>query len=100
MAADRRIHAGGSFRIGSLYLRPWSRLLLKQSAEGQTSAFGPALCPELTYDDLEDIADGLAASAAFLQLAAGGLTDPQEIDRVRSALRVSASAIRSPWSSA
>jgi len=49
---------------------------------------GPALCPEFTYDDLEDIADGMAASAAFLQLASGDLTDPQEIDSVRSALRV------------
>jgi len=47
---------------------------------------GPALCPEFTYDDLEDIADGLAASAAFHQLASGGLIDAQDIDRVRSAL--------------
>ena len=31
----------------------------------------PALCPGFGYDDLEDIADGAAASAAFLQLASG-----------------------------
>jgi len=48
----------------------------------------PALCPEFTYDDLEDIADGGAASAAFLQLASGCLIDSQEIDRVRLALRL------------
>jgi hypothetical protein len=27
---------------------------------------GPALCPDFTYDDLTEIADGAAASAAFL----------------------------------
>jgi hypothetical protein len=49
---------------------------------------GPALCPEFTYDDLGEIADGLAASAAFHQLASGGLTEPHEIDRMRAALQV------------
>jgi hypothetical protein len=49
---------------------------------------GPALCPDFTYDDLEDIADGLAASIAFLQLASGRLTDLEEIDRLRTALRL------------
>jgi hypothetical protein len=48
---------------------------------------GPALCPDFTYDDLEDIADGMAASAAFLQLASGRLALPEEAKRLRSALR-------------
>jgi hypothetical protein len=49
---------------------------------------GPALCPDFTYDDLVDIADGATASAAFLQLASGAVTDPEEIDRLRMALRL------------
>jgi hypothetical protein len=49
---------------------------------------GPALCPDFTYDDLEDIADGMAAAAAFLQLASGRLALPIEVDRLRAALRV------------
>jgi predicted RecB family nuclease len=51
-------------------------------------SIGPALCPDFTYEDLEDIADGTAASAAFLQLASGCLTLPEEVDRLRAALRV------------
>ena len=47
---------------------------------------GPALCPDFTYDDLTDIADGLAASAAFLRMASGNLAAPEEADRVRNAL--------------
>lgn len=31
----------------------------------------PALCPDVTYDDLEEIADGGAASAAFWLMASG-----------------------------
>jgi hypothetical protein len=49
---------------------------------------GPALCPDFTYEGLDDIADGMAASAAFLQLASGHVTLPEEVDRLRSALRV------------
>lgn len=49
---------------------------------------GPALCPDFTYDDLEMISDGMAASAAFLQLASGHLTDPEDINRLRVALRL------------
>jgi len=51
-------------------------------------AIGPALCPDFTYDDLEDIADGATASTAFLQVASGHVTTPEEIDRLRAALRV------------
>jgi hypothetical protein len=47
---------------------------------------GPALCPDFGYDDLEDIADGGAASAAFLQLASGSISLPSEADRLRRAL--------------
>jgi hypothetical protein len=46
----------------------------------------PALCPGFGYNDLEDVADGGAASAAFLQLASGYLTVPEEVDRLRAAL--------------
>jgi hypothetical protein len=49
-------------------------------------AVGPALCPDFSYDDLPDIADGMAAAAGFLQIASGGLVDLKEIDRVRAAL--------------
>lgn len=45
----------------------------------------PALCPGFGYDDLEDIADGGAASAAFLQLASSHVAHP-EADRMRAAL--------------
>ena len=46
----------------------------------------PALCPGFAYDDLEGIADGATASAAFLQLASGYLTVPKEVDQLRSEL--------------
>jgi len=45
----------------------------------------PALCPGFGYDDLEGIADGSAAAAAFAQLASGSITDTAEIDRLRRA---------------
>jgi Domain of unknown function(DUF2779) len=46
----------------------------------------PALCPGFGYDDLVGVADGGAASAAFLQLASGYLTVPEEVDHLRAAL--------------
>jgi hypothetical protein len=46
----------------------------------------PALCPGFGYDDLEGVAAGGAASAAFLQLASGYLTIPVDVDHLRSAL--------------
>ncbi|MGH7043693.1 MAG: DUF2779 domain-containing protein, partial [Acetobacteraceae bacterium] len=49
---------------------------------------GPALCPDFTYEDLEDIADGATAAAAFLQFASGQLRLPEEVERLRTALRV------------
>jgi Domain of unknown function(DUF2779) len=48
----------------------------------------PALCPGFGYDDLEGVADGEAASAAFLQLASNRITHPAEIDQLRAALLV------------
>ncbi len=36
-------------------------------------AVGPALCPDFGYDDLEQVADGQAASNAFYRLASGGV---------------------------
>jgi hypothetical protein len=46
----------------------------------------PALCPGFRYDDLEGVAAGGAASTAFLQLASGYLTIPEDVDPLRSAL--------------
>jgi hypothetical protein len=46
----------------------------------------PALCPGFSYDDLDGVADGAAASAAFLQLASGALTAPKEIADLRAQL--------------
>lgn len=36
----------------------------------------PALCPDVTYDDLEEIADGTAASTAFWRMATGRVDAP------------------------
>ncbi len=46
----------------------------------------PALSPGFGYDDLDGIADGQAASAAFSSLASGDISDRAEIDRMRAAL--------------
>lgn len=46
----------------------------------------PALCPGFGYHDLEGVADGLAASAAFLRLACGDLPDREGATRLRAAL--------------
>ncbi len=46
----------------------------------------PALCPGFGYDGLEGVAASGAASTAFLQLASGYLTSPEEVDHLRSAL--------------
>ncbi len=46
----------------------------------------PALCPDLTYDDLEEIADGESASRAMFELARGQ-TQGSEATRTRQALR-------------
>jgi hypothetical protein len=46
----------------------------------------PALCPGFGYDDLEGVADGVAASAAFLQLASGTISGRGEVEQLRTAL--------------
>jgi hypothetical protein len=38
---------------------------------GSIKSAAPALCPDVTYDDLDQIADGAAASTAFWIMAAG-----------------------------
>jgi hypothetical protein len=45
----------------------------------------PALCPDITYDDLAEIADGTAASTAFWRMASGR-TDMKTTARLRSSL--------------
>ena len=49
-------------------------------------AVAPALAPGFGYDDLEGIANGTAASEAFVQLASGAISDPGQINQVRAAL--------------
>jgi hypothetical protein len=46
----------------------------------------PALCPGFSYEDLDGVADGAAASGAFLQLASGALTVPNEAAALRTQL--------------
>jgi hypothetical protein len=45
----------------------------------------PALCPDVTYDDLDDVADGGAASTAFW-LMASGRADAAVSTRLRKSL--------------
>ena len=49
-------------------------------------AVAPALCPGFGYDDLEGIADGMAAAGAFLQLASGAYFSSEAEDQLRTAL--------------
>jgi Domain of unknown function(DUF2779) len=46
----------------------------------------PALCPGFSYDDLNGVADGAAASAAFLRLASGHIIHPGKADQLRAEL--------------
>jgi hypothetical protein len=46
----------------------------------------PALCPDVSYDDLDDVADGTAASTAFW-LMASGRADASTSPRLRRSLR-------------
>jgi len=46
----------------------------------------PALSPWFGYDDLDGIADGAAASTAFLQLASGVISQPGQVGQLRAAL--------------
>jgi hypothetical protein len=46
----------------------------------------PALCPDVTYDDLEEIADGNAASTAF-GFMASGRADAEMYARFERSLR-------------
>ena len=48
-------------------------------------AVGPALCPDFSYADLEQVGDGQAASNAFFLLAMGRL-EAQEAEKLRQAL--------------
>jgi hypothetical protein len=47
---------------------------------------GPALCPDFGYEDLDGVADGLAAAGAFLQIAGGAVVNADEIARLRRQL--------------
>jgi hypothetical protein len=45
----------------------------------------PALAPQVTFDDLDEVAEGGAAAAAMVRIV-GGAVDPGEEDRLRKAL--------------
>ncbi len=47
---------------------------------------GPALCPDFTYDDLEGVADRIAAASAFLMIASGAMESANEREATRRAL--------------
>jgi hypothetical protein len=47
----------------------------------------PALCPDVTYDDLDEVADGTDASTAFW-LMASGRADTKTTAHLRRSLRV------------
>jgi len=49
-------------------------------------AVAPILCPGFGYDDLEDVADGMAAASAFLQLASGVHSCSEAEGQLRAAL--------------
>ena len=46
----------------------------------------PALSPGFGYGDLDGVADGSAAAGAYLQIAAGAITDAADISALRTAL--------------
>jgi hypothetical protein len=46
----------------------------------------PVLAPEVRYDDLDLVADGGAASAAFHSIASGAISNPKQTEKVRAAL--------------
>ena len=45
-----------------------------------------SVAPDFGYGDLQGVADGVAASGAFLQLASGAVTAPEEVAALRSQL--------------
>jgi len=47
---------------------------------------GPVLAPDITYDDLELVANGGDASALFAQLAAGNISGDANVKKLRQAL--------------
>ncbi len=46
----------------------------------------PALSPGFGYDDLDSVADGMAAASAFVQLASGAISDADLVGQLRAAL--------------
>jgi len=65
------------------------------SASIKTAA--PALCPDVTYDDLDQIADGTAASTAFWTMA-NGLVEQRHQHACAAVCLLTASVIRGRWS--
>jgi predicted RecB family nuclease len=47
---------------------------------------GPALAPDFTYDDLDNVSDGAAAAQAYFRLATNSLMANEDATTVRQAL--------------
>jgi hypothetical protein len=56
------------------------------SFSNSIKSVAPALAPGFGYADLDDVADGMAASAAFTQLASGTISDTGPVLQLRTAL--------------
>jgi hypothetical protein len=49
-------------------------------------AVAPALAPEISYSELEGVAEGMAASDAFIRIVTGELSDGETEDMIRKSL--------------
>ncbi len=56
------------------------------SFSNSIKSVAPALAPGFGYADLDGVADGMAASAAFIQLASGTVSDRGQVLQLRTAL--------------
>jgi hypothetical protein len=56
------------------------------SFSNSIKSVAPALAPGFGYADLDGVADGMAASAAFAQLASGTISDTGQVLQLRTAL--------------
>ena len=59
--------------------------LLDKAFSNSIKSVAPALCPDVTYDDLKGIADGGAASTAYWSMASGR-ADAKTCSQLRQSL--------------
>jgi hypothetical protein len=76
--------AGIVKRLSDLLLVVRDRLYLRVQQFDQERA--TALCPDVTYGDLDEIADGASASTAFWQMASGRIAEKTSASLRRSLL--------------